>query len=287
MEWFKKVRMGLKAQTKRSIPDGVWVKCDKCGDIIYKNELSQNLWVCTKCGFHFRIPSGGYIRLLSDNGHFEEFHSNITAVDPLTFKDSKKYTDRLKDAVKKTGLSEATRTGVGKIDGVPIVLGILAFDFLGGSMGSVVGEKIARATERAIHEQIPLIIVSCSGGARMQEGALSLMQMAKTSARLAQLSEVGVPYISVLTHPTTGGVAASFAMLGDIIIAEPDALIGFAGPRVIEQTIGQELPDGFQRGHNIGAGAEPGLCVGIGGLARTGLPVPFPASTDRLQGQWP
>ena len=247
MEWFKKVKTGLKTQSKRPIPDGVWVKCDSCSEIIYKKELAQNFWVCAKCGYHFRIRSGDYIRILSDDGLFEEFNSGITAVDPLTFKDSKKYTDRLKEARKKTGLSEATRTGTGKIDGVPVVLGILAFDFLGGSMGSVVGEKIARATERALQEEIPMIIVSCSGGARMQEGALSLMQMAKTSARLAQLSEAGIPYISVLTHPTTGGVAASFAMLGDIIIAEPGALIGFAGPRVIEQTIGQELPEGFQR----------------------------------------
>lgn len=247
MEWFRKVKMGLKAQDKRPIPDGVWVKCDTCGDIIFKKELAQNFWVCSKCGFHFRIRSSDYVRILSDDGTFDEFHRTMTAVDPLKFKDSKKYNDRLKDAMKKTGLSEASRTGYGKIDGRPIVLGILAFDFLGGSMGSVVGEKIARATERALQEKIPLIIVSCSGGARMQEGALSLMQMAKTSARLAQLSEAGVPYISVLTHPTTGGVAASFAMLGDIIIAEPGALIGFAGPRVIEQTIGQELPEGFQR----------------------------------------
>jgi acetyl-CoA carboxylase carboxyl transferase subunit beta len=247
MEWFKKVKMGLKAQEKRTIPDGIWVKCDACGEIIYKKELIQNLSVCAKCGFHFRITSDDYLRILLDSGTFEEFHSNITAVDSLKFRDSKKYTDRLKDAMKKTGLSEATRTGMGKLDGVPVVIGILAFDFLGGSMGSVVGEKIARATERAFQEKIPPIIVSCSGGARMQEGALSLMQMAKTSARLAQLSEASIPYISVLTHPTTGGVAASFAMLGDIIIAEPGALIGFAGPRVIEQTIGQELPNGFQR----------------------------------------
>ena len=247
MEWFKKVKMGLKTQAKRSIPDGIWVKCDSCGDIIFKKELAQNLWVCANCGYHFRITSGDFIRILSDDGTFEEFHGNITALDPLKFRDSKKYTDRLKNAMKATGLTEATRTGFGKIDNKPVVLGILAFDFMGGSMGSVVGEKIARATERALHDRIPLIIVSCSGGARMQEGALSLMQMAKTSARLAQLSEAHLPYISVLTHPTTGGVAASFAMLGDIIIAEPGALIGFAGPRVIEQTIGEELPDGFQR----------------------------------------
>lgn len=238
--------MGLRAQAKRAIPDGLWVKCDRCGEIIFKKELARNLWVCTRCGFHFRIGIADYIRLLSDDGQFEEFHSGITAVDPLKFKDTKRYTDRLEKAMAATGLPEATRTGFGKIEGSPVVLGLLAFDFLGGSMGSVVGEKIARATEQALREQIPLVIVSCSGGARMQEGALSLMQMAKTSGRLAQLSEAGVPHISILTHPTTGGVAASFAMLGDIIIAEPGALIGFAGPRVIEQTIGQELPQGFQ-----------------------------------------
>ena len=229
------------------MPDGMWVKCDGCGDIIFKKELSQHVWVCAKCGFHFRIGSAEYIHLLLDEGTFEESHGSITAVDPLRFKDSKKYTDRIKEAVKKTGISEASQTGIGQIDGKPVVVGILAFDFLGGSMGSVVGEKIARATQRALQEALPLIIVSSSGGARMQEGALSLMQMAKTSAWLAQFSEARLPYISVLTHPTTGGVAASFAMLGDIIIAEPNALIGFAGPRVIEQTIGQELPSGFQR----------------------------------------
>lgn len=229
------------------MPDGIWVKCDSCGDIIFKKELAQNFWVCAKCGYHFRIGSGDYIHLLLDEGTFQEFHGNITAVDPLRFKDSKKYTDRIKDAVKKTGLSEASRIGLGQIDGRHAVVGILVFDFMGGSMGSVVGEKIARATQRALRETLPLIIVSSSGGARMQEGALSLMQMAKTSAWLARLSEARLPYLSVLTHPTTGGVAASFAMLGDIIIAEPNALVGFAGPRVIEQTIGQELPPGFQR----------------------------------------
>jgi len=247
MEWFKKVKIGLKAQVKRAIPDGVWVKCDACGDIIFKKELARNLWVCGKCGFHFRIGPADYIRLLSDDGFFEAFNDQIRAIDPLKFKDTKKYTDRLQDAVRATGLTEAARTGLGRVNGRPVVMGLLAFGFLGGSMGSVVGEKIARATQRAHEKRLPLVIVSCSGGARMQEGALSLMQMAKTSARLAQLSDAGVPFVSILTHPTTGGVAASFAMLGDIIIAEPGALIGFAGPRVIEQTIGQELPKGFQR----------------------------------------
>ncbi len=247
MEWFKKVQIGLKPQDKHLIPDGVWVKCDKCRDIIYKKELAQNLSVCGKCGHHFRISAQEYIEFLLDEGAFAEFNSRMTSADPLKFRDSKKYVDRLKDAMESTELSEAVRTGVGTVDGRSVVLAVLVFDFMGGSMGSVVGEKIARAVKKAIAEKMPLIIVSCSGGARMQEGVLSLMQMAKTSARLAQLAEAGLPYISVLTHPTTGGVAASFAMLGDVNIAEPGALIGFAGPRVIEQTIGQELPDGFQR----------------------------------------
>ena len=247
MEWFKKVREGLQPQARRQIPDGVWLKCDKCGDIIFKKELIEKHWICTKCGHHFRIKAQEYIQLLLDESSFEEYNGKMTALDPLKFKDSKKYTDRVKDAKKKTGLSEACLTGKGKMNGKPVVLAVLVFDFLGGSMGSVVGEKIARAIQHAIAEKAPLIIVSSSGGARMQEGVISLMQMAKTSAWLARLSEARLPYISVLTHPTTGGVAASFAMLGDINIAEPNALVGFAGPRVIEQTIGQELPEGFQK----------------------------------------
>ena len=205
------------------------------------------MYTCVKCNFHFRIGSKEYIALLTDDGTFRELDRKMRSVDPLSFTDTKSYRDRVKDTIRKTGLNDAVRTGTGKINGVPSVVGVMDFGFIGGSMGSVVGEKIARAIGKAIKSKIPMIIVSSSGGARMMEGALSLMQLAKTSARLAQLSDAGIPYISVMTDPTTGGVTASFAMLGDIHIAEPGALIGFAGPRVIKQTIGKDLPPGFQR----------------------------------------
>ncbi len=247
MEWFKRVTPGLEPQTKRELPDGLWIKCDHCGEILYKKELERNLQVCTKCAYHFRMNSEQYIQLLADEGTFAEFNQHLLPADPLKFKDSKKYCDRLRDAAAKTGLTEAVRTGYCTVSGLPIVLAAMDFRFIGGSMGSVVGEKISRATDSAIAEHRPLVIISSSGGARMQEGALSLMQMAKTSAKLALLSDARLPYISVLTDPTTGGVTASFSMLGDIILAEPGALIGFAGPRVIKQTIGQDLPEGFQR----------------------------------------
>lgn len=247
MEWFKRVTPGLEPQTKRELPDGLWIKCDNCGEILYKKELDRNLQVCTKCAFHFRMNSDQYIQLLADEGSFVEFNQHILPADPLKFKDTKKYSDRLRDAAAKTGLEEAVRTGRCALNGIPLILAAMDFRFIGGSMGSVVGEKISRATDIAIQEQKPLIIISSSGGARMQEGALSLMQMAKTSAKLALLSDAQLPYISILTDPTTGGVTASFSMLGDIILAEPGALIGFAGPRVIKQTIGQDLPEGFQR----------------------------------------
>ncbi len=247
MQWFQRVKRGLDTQQKKALPDGVWVKCDRCSEIIYNKELHRNLHVCNKCGHHFRMNSNGYIQLIADEKSFKEFNSNIRSVDQLKFKDSKKYSDRLKAAMEKTGISEAVRTGRCSVNEINTVLAIMDFSFIGGSMGSVVGEKIARAVDVALEEKWPLIIVSASGGARMQEGALSLMQMAKTSARLARLADNGLPYISILTHPTTGGVTASFSMLGDVILAEPGALIGFAGPRVIKQTIGQDLPDGFQR----------------------------------------
>lgn len=247
MEWFKRVKRGLQPQAKKQMPDGLWLKCEQCGEILYKKELDRNLSVCTKCDHHFRIYSHDYIQLLADPESYQEFNANIKSTDPLKFRDSKKYSDRLKAAIAKTGLHEAVRTGTCTTSGIPIVLCVMDFRFIGGSMGSVVGEKIARATDVAIEKKVPLVIVSASGGARMQEGALSLMQMAKTSARLAKLSDAGLPYVSILTHPTTGGVTASFSMLGDVIIAEPGALIGFAGPRVIKQTIGQDLPEGFQR----------------------------------------
>ncbi|MCK4272710.1 acetyl-CoA carboxylase carboxyltransferase subunit beta [bacterium] len=247
MEWFQKVKRGLKIQKKKDIPDGLWIKCESCGEIIYKNELERNCWVCSKCQYHFRINSAQYVQVLMDDGQLMELDPDLTSTDPLKFKDTKKYSDRIKAAVQKNKMKAAVRVGAGKIAGRPLVAAFLDFSFLGGSMGSVVGEKIARGIRHAIEKRCPIVILSSSGGARMQEGILSLMQMAKTAAFLGQLSDAGLPYISILTHPTTGGVSASFAMLGDVNIAEPGALIGFAGPRVIEQTIGQELPEGFQR----------------------------------------
>jgi acetyl-CoA carboxylase carboxyl transferase subunit beta len=235
------------ADKKVKVPEGMWIKCDACLEIIYKPEVERSLNVCPKCTYHFRIPAMERIRAVIDEGTFAEFAEDMESVDPLNFTDTKKYVDRLKEARKKTGRKEAAIVGKGRINGIDIVLGVLDFEFQGGSMGSVVGEKISLAAETALEGRLPLIIFSASGGARMQEGVLSLMQMAKTSAALARLSDARLPYISVLTDPTTGGVAASFAMLGDVIISEPGALVGFAGPRVIEQTINQKLPEGFQR----------------------------------------
>ncbi|RJP23729.1 MAG: acetyl-CoA carboxylase carboxyltransferase subunit beta [Deltaproteobacteria bacterium] len=232
---------------KIKIPEGMWIKCDACLEIIYKPEVERNLNVCPKCVYHFRIPAMERIAAVTDEGTFAEFAEDLESVDPLNFTDTKKYVDRIKEARKKTGRREAVITGRGRINGIEVILAVLDFEFQGGSMGSVVGEKVAMAAEAALESGLPLIIFSASGGARMQEGTLSLMQMAKTSAALARLSDARLPFISVLTDPTTGGVAASFAMLGDVIISEPGALVGFAGPRVIEQTIKQKLPDGFQR----------------------------------------
>lgn len=245
MDWFKQ-KKGFAGDAKKAIPDGLWIKCNRCGEIIYRRELQKRMFVCPKCEYHFRISSKEFISLLFDKGTFKEFNANIASTDPLKFKDSKKYSDRLKAAQKKTGLKDAVVTGEAKVEGKPVVAALMDFTFIGGSMGSVVGEKISRAIVRACEKRVPLLILSASGGARMMEGALSLMQMAKTSARLAQLSDAGLPYISILTDPTTGGTTASFAMLGDIQIAEPGALIGFAGQRVIKQTIGQDLPGNFQ-----------------------------------------
>lgn len=247
MDWFKRVNRGLEPQKKKEFPDGLWIKCQSCGEILYKKELERYLYVCNRCDYHFRVSSDEYIKLLADDDSFQEFNAYIRSGDPLKFKDFKRYADRLKDAMKKTGLKEAVKTGLCKVNGIDIVLAVMDFKFIGGSMGSVVGEKIARSVDRAIEERKPLVIVSSSGGARMQEAAYSLMQMAKTAARLALLNDAMLPYISILTDPTTGGVTASYSMLGDLILAEPGALIGFAGPRVIKQTIGQDLPDGFQR----------------------------------------
>jgi acetyl-CoA carboxylase carboxyl transferase subunit beta len=229
------------------MPDGQWTKCEGCSEIIHRKQLEQNYYTCLKCGYHFRIGSKEYFELLLDAKTFKETDAKIRSVDPLNFVDTKRYTDRLKDSIRKTGLNDAVRTGTAKINGIPVVIACMDFSFIGGSMGSVVGEKIARAIDRAIDKRQALIIISSSGGARMMEAAYSLMQLAKTSAKLAQLSDAGVPYVSVMTDPTTGGVTASYAMLGDVHIAEQGALIGFAGPRVIKQTIGRDLPKGFQR----------------------------------------
>ncbi len=229
------------------MPDGLWVKCDQCAEIIYRKELEKKYYVCPKCDYHFRVGYEIYIKILFDENKFSEFNQNIQSVDPLNFKDSKKYGEKYRATVKKTGFNEAVITGSGKIEHHDVVMALMDFRFLGGSMGSVVGEKVARAIDKAVELEQPLIILSSSGGARMHEGILSLMQLAKTSGRLTRLSKKNIPYISILTNPTTGGTTASYAMLGDIHIAEPGALIGFAGPRVIKQTIGQDLPPGFQR----------------------------------------
>jgi acetyl-CoA carboxylase carboxyl transferase subunit beta len=248
MAWFKRSKENISSNgQKKDIPDGMWAKCNGCSEIIHKKQLEQNLFTCPKCNYHFRIGSKEYFNILLDDGTFKEMDKKMRSVDPLGFVDTKKYADRISVTIKKTGLYDAVRTGEGMMNEIPVVIACMDFTFIGGSMGSVVGEKIARATEVARKKKHPLIIVSSTGGARMMEGALSLMQMAKMSAKLAQLSDAGVPYISVLTDPTTGGVTASFAMLGDVHIAEPAALIGFAGPRVIRQTIGKDLPQGFQR----------------------------------------
>lgn len=245
MDWFKR-KKGIETSAKSVIPDGLWLKCTRCGEIIYRPELQKRMFICPKCNHHFRVSSKEYIEYYFDQNSFKEYNENIGPIDPLKFKDSRRYSERLKSAQKKTGLKDAVVTGDATIEGNPVTAAVMDFSFIGGSMGSVVGEKIARAIDRAMEKQFPLIIVSASGGARMMESALSLMQMAKTSAKLAQLAAEGIPYISVLTDPTTGGTTASFAILGDVNISEPGALIGFAGQRVIKQTIGQDLPEGFQ-----------------------------------------
>ncbi len=246
MAWFKKEKKKLVSQ-KKELPEDVWEKCDECGEILYSRRLEENLHVCPECGHHFRIPALAHAAHLLDDGFREEFDMDLRSADPLEFVDSKPYRYRVEQADEEVGPGDAVRTGRGRLNGRPVHLGAMEFRYIGGSMGSVVGEKVRRLALRALDADEPLIIVSASGGARMQEGILSLMQMAKTAAALERLDEAGVPYVSVLTHPTTGGVTASFAMLGDVILAEPEALIGFAGPRVIKETIGQELPEGFQR----------------------------------------
>ena len=248
MAWFKRSKENISPDSqKKDLPDGLWEKCPGCGEIIHKKQLESNLWTCLKCGYHFRIGSKEYIEIIIDKGSYKETDRKMRSADPLEFEDTKKYTDRIQETIKKLGLNDAVKTGTGKINSMDVAFGCMDFKFIGGSMGSVVGEKIARLIDRAYKNKIPLIIVSTSGGARMMEGAFSLMQMAKTSARLARLAEAKIPFISVMVDPTTGGTTASYAMLGDVHIAEPQALIGFAGPRVIKQTIGKDLPKGFQR----------------------------------------
>jgi len=249
MAWFwrKKGEPGEERPKKVMIAEGLWVKCESCKEIVYRAEVDRAGRVCPKCRYPFRISARERVASLVDEGSFEERETGLRSRDPLGFKDTKKYSDRLKAARSKTGLEDAVITGLGRIGGYPVALAVFDFNFLGGSMGSVVGEKLTRTIELAVQKRIPLLIVSASGGARMQEGILSLMQMAKTAAALQRLAAERLPYISLLTDPTTGGVTASFAMLGDIILAEPRALIGFAGPRVISETIRQPLPEGFQR----------------------------------------
>jgi acetyl-CoA carboxylase carboxyl transferase subunit beta len=247
--WFKKDKAPKELRERRpsKMPEGLWVKCENCRQILYNKELARNFKICPKCGYHFRLSAPERLRMLFDDGKYVELEGELRSADPLRFRDSKRYRDRLKHYEQTVGPSDAIVVGSGTMGGLPVIIGAMEFFFLGGSMGSVVGEKVTRAAERCLRERRPLVIVSTSGGARMQEGILSLMQMAKISGALARLSEALIPYISVMADPTTGGVTASFAMLGDLNIAEPNALIGFAGPRVIEQTIRQTLPEGFQR----------------------------------------
>ncbi|MBI2428780.1 MAG: acetyl-CoA carboxylase carboxyltransferase subunit beta [Ignavibacteriales bacterium] len=248
MTWFRRSKENIDSgNQKKEMPEGMWTKCSSCGEILHKGAVEQNLWVCPKCGFHFRIGSKEYFSILFDEGTFKEHDAKMTSKDPLNFVDTKKYKDRIKETIKKTGLHDAIRYGTGKMNKRETVIACMDFAFIGGSMGSVVGEKIVRAIDKSMKLKAPLIIISASGGARMMEAAYSLMQLAKTSAKLAQLSQKKIPYISLMTDPTTGGTTASYAMLGDINVAEPGALIGFAGPRVIKQTIGKDLPEGFQR----------------------------------------
>jgi acetyl-CoA carboxylase carboxyl transferase subunit beta len=246
MTWFKRDRKKIETTEKKELPGDLWQKCPACGDILYRKELAQRAWICSKCGHHFRVAAEDYLEILLDPGTFEEFDADLESVDALEFVDTRPYRERLEQYRERTGRNDAVVCGIGSVDGVEVSIAVMDFNFRGGSMGSVVGEKVARAIERALSREVPLLIVSASGGARMQEGVLSLMQMAKTSTLLAALDRQGLPFVAVNTDPTTGGVTASYAMLGDVIYAEPRAQIGFAGPRVIKQTIGQDLPDEFQ-----------------------------------------
>jgi acetyl-CoA carboxylase carboxyl transferase subunit beta len=247
MAWFNRTKKNIEDQQGREMPDGLWTKCSNCGEITYKRQLEENFYTCPKCNKHFRISSREYIEILLDPNSFVETAAELISTDPLEFVDEKPYTSRLAKGRRDTGLNDAIRVGEATIEGKRLALAIMDFSFIGGSMGSVVGEKFCRSVDLALRERIPLVAITASGGARMMEAAISLMQMAKTSVSLARLAEARIPYIVVLTDPTTGGVTASFAMLGDVILAEPNALIGFAGPRVIEQMTKKKLPEGFQR----------------------------------------
>jgi acetyl-CoA carboxylase carboxyl transferase subunit beta len=248
MAWFKKEKKPKEAtESMARVPEGMWIKCDECREIILRKDAEQNSMVCPKCGFHFRVGAELRLGMLFDDGNYRLFATEIRSSDPLRFRDTKRYRDRLKVYESRVGPGDAVLCAEGKLEGMPTIICAMEYSFMGGSMGSVVGEKITLAIEKCIDRKVPLIVVSTSGGARMQEGILSLMQMAKISAALRKLSDCGLPFISVMTDPTTGGVTASYAMLGDLNVAEPKALIGFAGPRVIEQTIRQTLPEGFQR----------------------------------------
>jgi acetyl-CoA carboxylase carboxyl transferase subunit beta len=246
-EWFRRQSAKIKTTDKREIAEGMWLKCPQCQEVLYRTMLEESHYICTNCTHHFRMSSDDYIHLLIDNEKYEEIAKDVQSTDPLNFQATKKYIEQIQDAQEKTGSRDAIKTIVGRMNGIQTVLAVMDFSFIGGSMGSVVGEKISRAIDRATKKKLPLVIITASGGARMQEGAYSLMQMAKICSKLARYSMQGGLYITVLTDPTTGGVTASFAMLGDIILAEPNALIGFAGARVIKQTIGEDLPEGFQR----------------------------------------
>ncbi len=248
MSWFKRIRDGILTKTseKKEVPDNIWTQCPSCKKTETNKDLKQNLWVCSNCGYHFRIGPEDYFAFLYDEGEFQPMFTNLESVDMLRFKDLKTYKQRLKDARNKRGDQDAMHVAVGNLEGQPLVIAAMDFKFIGGSMGSLVGEKIARAIDYCLENKAPLMIISQSGGARMMESAYSLMQMAKTSAKLTQMAEAQLPYFSLMTDPTTGGVTASYAMLGDINMAEPGSLIGFAGPRVIKETIGRDLPEGFQ-----------------------------------------
>ena len=248
IDWFKRIKRGITTSTrdKKETPEGLWYKCPQCKHMTSTEDHQKNLMVCEECGFHEKMPAEDYFRLLFGEDGYEEFNEHMISADPLNFEDTKKYSKRITSTIKKTGLTDAVRTAAGNLEDKRLVVAAMDFAFIGGSMGSVVGQKIAMAIDRAIKEKCGFLMISKSGGARMMEAGFSLMQMAKTSAKLTQLADAGLPYISLLTHPTTGGVTASFAMLGDINIAEPKALIGFAGPRVVKETIGKDLPKGFQ-----------------------------------------